>query len=289
MRNLTITRRSTFVGCAASLKVWIEDNELGTMEIGGVKCRMLGKIKNGDTRTFPIDEASRRVYVIADKLSKNYCNEFKTIPAGEEDVILTGRPHWNPLNGNAFQFDGIPEPEVLANRKKNRVKGGIVLAVAVVVGFAIGFILSGGILDPEPEPQDFTYRNMTITLTEDFEKSTISGDVDAAYLSHDVGVNIIHESIAGYPELAGTTPEDYAEILILANDWPASAKPITEDGLTYVTYQDTAEDGDVIRYYIYTYTTEDICCGVQFYVYENNADEYRDDITAWAKSVTFAE
>ena len=47
MMNLTIKRNKSFVGCLAKLKVWIED-EAGELVIGGVPCRLLGDLKNGE-------------------------------------------------------------------------------------------------------------------------------------------------------------------------------------------------------------------------------------------------
>ncbi len=287
MRQLTITRTKTWVGCAAALRVLIEDAEHGSVLINGIKCRLLGKLRNGETQSWEIDGESRRVFVIADRLSKNICNEFKTIPAGEEDVLLTGRPRFSLVTGNAFRFDGVAEPEVLANRKKSKIKGGIVLAIALVVGLTLGFVK--GLLS-EPDEKNFTYRGMTITLTEEFEQnSDVEGDVDVAYWSEYIGVEILHESIAGYPELAGMTPAEYAEILIEANELDPSLAVKSEDGLTWVEFTEKLDDGNTLQNYMYTYVTDDLCCAVFFFTYVENVESFREDITAWAKSVTFAE
>ena len=58
-------------------------------------CRRLGDLKNGEEKTFLVGESAARVFVIADKLSKNYCNEFYPLPEGEEDVVLTGKNCFN--------------------------------------------------------------------------------------------------------------------------------------------------------------------------------------------------
>jgi len=91
MRNLTITRTKSFVGCLGTMKVYIEDVMGGELNINGFPCRKLGKLKNGATVTFEIPDTATRIYVIADRLSISFCNEFYPIPAGtyngvEEDV-----------------------------------------------------------------------------------------------------------------------------------------------------------------------------------------------------------
>ena len=51
MRKLTILRRSTFVACLGRMSVWFEDPVNPTATIDGRPCRLLGKIKNGETVT----------------------------------------------------------------------------------------------------------------------------------------------------------------------------------------------------------------------------------------------
>ena len=146
MRNLTIERRKTFVGCAMKMKVYIEDATSNELVIGGVTCRKLGDVKSGETKTFEVAESSAKVYVIADALSRNYCNEFYQLPEGSEDIALSGKNYFNPFAGNPFRFDNNDNPEVLENRKKGKRMGTIVAICAIVVGFAVGFMIGLGAL-----------------------------------------------------------------------------------------------------------------------------------------------
>lgn len=146
MRNLTIKRTKSFVACLGKMKVYIEDPTSNELFINDVPCRKLGDLKNGEEKTFLIDENEAKVFVIADKLSRNYCNEFFRIPAGYGDVFLSGKNHYNPASGNPFRFDGVTDEEVLKNRKKGTQKGLIVMCVAVVIGFILGFILTAGLI-----------------------------------------------------------------------------------------------------------------------------------------------
>lgn len=141
MRQLTIKREKSFVGCLMKMKVYVEDASAPELEINGVPCRKLGDIKNGEEKTFEIGNNAMKVFVIADKLSKGYCNEFVNIPEGEEDVSLSGRPRFNLLNGNAFRFDGVTDEEVLQNRKEATKKGEPIIIFSVIIGFIVGFAL----------------------------------------------------------------------------------------------------------------------------------------------------
>ena len=123
MRNLTIKRRKTFVGCAVKMKVYIEDPYSNDIIINNVSCRKLGTLKNNEEKTFVIEDNAAKVFVIADKLSKNYCNEFYQLPAGSEDVYLTGKNKLNLASGNPFLFDNNDNEEALKNRKKGTKKG----------------------------------------------------------------------------------------------------------------------------------------------------------------------
>ncbi len=141
MRQLTITRTKCFVACLAKMNVYIED-PAGELEIGGVRCHKLGVLKNGATVTFAISEAPARVFVIADKISRNYCNDFYELPYGETDIYLTGKNEFNPANGNAFRFDNNMSPAAAENRARGTAKGVTVLVVSLIIGFCAGLLLA---------------------------------------------------------------------------------------------------------------------------------------------------
>ena len=122
MRKLIIKRHKSFVACLMKTKVYIEDPVANEIAINDVPCRKLGDLKNGEEKAFLIGDEEARVFVIGDKLSKNYCNDFYQLEAGNEDIVLTGKHKYNPVNGNAFRFDNNNNPEVIANRKKGTKK-----------------------------------------------------------------------------------------------------------------------------------------------------------------------
>lgn len=144
MRILTVIRRKSFVGCLAKVKLYIED-ENGETVINGTKCRLLGKLKNKESVTCEIDNEQRKLFAIYDKMSKGFCNDIYTIPAGEDNVFISGVAHFYPFMGNPFLFDGNPDAEANTNRQKNKKKAALIMVpvmiVAVVAGFLIGFYL----------------------------------------------------------------------------------------------------------------------------------------------------
>ena len=101
MRHLTIKRNKSFVGCFGVFKVYIEDAVFGDTTIDGVSCRKLGDLNNGEEKTFEIGEGAVKVYVIADQMSKNFCNEYYQLPEGQEDVSLPGHATGINADGGA--------------------------------------------------------------------------------------------------------------------------------------------------------------------------------------------
>ena len=149
MRKLTIKRHKRMAACAVKMKVYIEDREHSELVINETPCRKLGTLKNGEEAVFEIDGEARRLYVIGDKLSKNYCNDFYELPAGEEDISLSGGNVANPLAGNAYIFDNNNSEEAALNRKGNKWVGVAVMVLAVVagvIGGIFGYMLVSGMM-----------------------------------------------------------------------------------------------------------------------------------------------
>jgi len=144
MRNLTIRRKKSFIGCLAKVKIYIED-ENGDTVINGAKCRLLGKIKNNEVATYEIGNGSYKLFSIYDKVSKGYCNDCYIIPAGEEDIEVSGVVKFSPFMGNPFLFDGNMNEETFNNREQNKKKAMMIMiplmVTAVVGGFLIGYYL----------------------------------------------------------------------------------------------------------------------------------------------------
>ena len=193
MRYLTIKRKKSFVACLGKMKIYIEDPTSSEMTINNVPCRKIGDLKNGEEKTFQIDEQAAKIFVIADKLSKGYCNEYYQLSEGQDDIFLSGENKFNPAAGNAFRFDNNESEEIAANRKKGTRKGSLILVIAVIVGAIIGFSLSSGLTSNKaPEVKKFSSNGMTITLTDEFVKTNIE-QYTVAYDSKNVAVFALRE------------------------------------------------------------------------------------------------
>lgn len=147
MRKLTITRRKTFVGALGKLKVYIVDNLHNDLDVCGESCRLIGTLKNGETKSFDIDPVEGRVYVLFDKASRNWCNDSRPIPDGDDDVTLTGICKFNPFIGNAYRFDGKADEVSLKNQKMSSRKGCLTMILACLAGMGLGIVLEKIIFD----------------------------------------------------------------------------------------------------------------------------------------------
>ena len=291
MRNLTIKRAKRFVACLVKMKIYIEDPTSNEMFIGNTPCRKLGELKNGEEKTFQVEEQAAKIFVIGDKLSKNYCNEFYQLPAGEEDIVLTGKNVFNIAAGNAFRFDNNESADVLANRKQGKRKGLVVAIVAVAVGAIIGGFAGRGITslllpDPSTKTKTFSSKGISVTLTEAFRETGV-GNYTAVFESKDVAVFALREAFALAEGVEDYTLRQYCELVMEANGM-AGKEIITGDGLMRFEYTYTnPETNDTYRYYSFVYKAEDAFWLVQFTTLDKNASKYAEKIIQWAKTIEF--
>lgn len=282
MRNLTIKRAKSFVASLAKMKVYIEDPS-GDTYIGKYPCRVLGTLKNGEEKTFEITSNEVKVFVIADLLSKDWCNDFYQLAQGDEDVTLTGKNRYNPAFGNGFIFDNNDNEASKANLKKGKRIGWIILACAVAVGFLIGFFGSN---TPAPEAKTFTKENFSITLTDRFTEDTEQKDYFASYYNNTSAVFVVRETVEQYPDLKDYTLEDYAKLVVDVNSIEQQLN--REDDFYYfehVWLDD--ETGTVYHYTTYIFKSEGAFWMVTFAAPNDNYDDLKDSEAEWAESVSF--
>ncbi len=284
MRKLTIKRAKHFVACLSAMKVYIEDSTAKDLTINGVTCRKLGTLKNGEEKTFEIGCEAAKVFVIADKLSKGYCNEYYSLPGGEEDIALTGKNEFNPATGNAFRFDSVTDKDVLANRRKGTSKGIIVLALALVIGFIVGFAISAGsviasLWGSSSKEQTFSSGGMTITLTAAFEEVEYEG-YTACYDSKKVAVFALKEDFSVLDGLEDYTVFEYGQLVLETNEVNLPLKSV--DNLTFFEYTESG-----YTYCAFVFKADDAFWLVQFATPESDAEEYQTKIFKWAKTITF--
>ena len=280
MRHLTIKRQKAFAASLMKVKVYVNDPNICDLTINGLPCRKLGELKNGEEKTFVIGNEQTKIFVIGDTLSKGFCNEFCTIPAGEEDVFLSGRNHANPANGNAFLFDGVDDPEVLKNRKKGKKTGLIILIIAAIVGFAIGFVFAFGNVE---KPQEYKIDDISITLTNKFFEIE-DDNFEAVYGMGDYTVmveKIDFNFVAGGKDLSC---EEIGKLSILGNGYDSETKVEKDGGLVFYKYTATVDKTEY-TYFVYLYKGDDAFWSIQFALPSDKAEENRAKISEWAKSV----
>ena len=283
MRLLKITRRKSFVACLAKMRVWIED-PAGDLTIGGVPCRLLGTLKNGEEGVFEIGEEAARVYVIADKLSRVFCSDFYQIPEGTEQVILEGENRYNPATGNAFRFDGNASEEVVASRKKGMKRGLIVLLCCLIIGFCCGFFVPViRNATNNTKPKTFSGGGMTITLTKAFDKKTLDNAVLCA-ASKNVVFMANSEDLSG-TEYAGISTQDYGDLWI-RNVAKMSDSTTERDGLPTFAYEKTI-DGTPTTYFCVFLKNGNVYWVLQFATATKKLESRRDQFIEWAKTTTF--
>ncbi|MBR5273030.1 MAG: hypothetical protein IKU25_06540 [Clostridia bacterium] len=287
MRNLTIKRNKSFVGCANKVKIYIEDNTSDEIVIGGVPCRKLGELKNGKEATFQIDYAERKVFVIVDKLTKDYCNDYYIVPEGYEDVYVTGQNRLDPVKGNAFLFDVVSDEKVLEARKKGTKKGIIITIICVVIGCLIGLLPTIFSRNMEVESKTFSSNGLTITLTNEFKESEAEG-YDVCLLSKKISLCAFKEGFYDYgDDMSDVSLEEYAQLLIEANDLQLITSVQTVDDLTYFEYDAKEESGITYTYFVVVYKSDNAFWMLSFSTSRNKAQEFRPDMIEWAKSVKF--
>lgn len=294
MRNLTIKREKTVVGCAAKMKVYIEDWDNGDTVISDVSCRMIGVLKNGQEATFQIGDASARIFIIAGNFSKSFCNEFYRIPEGSEDLYLTGRNKFNLFNGNAFRINGNDSEEVTEHRKKSTKRGALVtvlsfvisFTVAFIVGFAVGKAINSAKMNSDTKSTVFSYDGMEITLTESFEKRDIE-PFNVSYVSNNAAVFVLKESFDLLEGFENYTVNEYTDLVVQNNGFDSSYV-YSVDGLPYFAYERETDEG-TFTYYGFTYKGTDAFWLIQFAVPSDKVANYENLITNWAKSVKFAQ
>ena len=289
MRKLTIKRKKSFVASLAKLKVYIED-PAGELDITGIKCRLLGTLANGEEKSFYIEENAAKVFVIADKMSRDYFYDCRNLPDGNEDIYLTGKNAFNPATGNAFRFEGGTDEEVAKRHKESKKGGLIVLITAIVIGLTAGWIIGSGVTYSKKKatPKDFSYEEMTITLTALFKEEEVEGRT--VFTSNDVAVFVLRENfVAGDIDLSGYTVRGYAELARENNPVMAGATYEETDGVPNMVYTYAGDDGKTYVYFTTFYKSSNAFWIVQYFVNESGYESRKPKFIEWAKTVHFAD
>lgn len=288
MRNLVIKREKSFVGCLGKFKVFIVDPNSNDLKINKQPCRKLGILKNGEEAVFQIPDEEVQLYIIGDKMTKSFCNEFVKISAGDSDVYLLGKCKYNPFMGNPFRLEGQVDEATKANRKRGRKVATAFYLTCFIIGLIIGFCIGFFSDKALTEPETFEADGMQITLIQEFVEVPYNGFA-ATYETDDMLVAVTKETKPLSTDLKDITLDEYAELLISSQEEEGivCSDLLTENGLKYFEYQ--IADGDGTYYYRdYVYETQDAFWHITFIC--SNETSWVANITSipeWAQSVTF--
>lgn len=297
MRKLTIKREKSFVGCLGKYKVLAEDNVSGTITIGDSKYSLIGTLKNGEEKSFEIENSACKIAVIAGKMSKDYCCDIYPVDEGDEDVYLSGKAEYDPVRGNPFKFRNNNSAIAVSNRNKGTKIGVIVLIVAVVVGGTIGFLSTAlpaliEAFGSVSQPKDFTVDRLTITLTEDFRESDeykdIEGYEDTVFLKTDYTYCFIDNvKYNGDEEFKAMSLMDYTEYV--SSFSPVEKWPEIEEGDGFLYYEYVyvdEETGDQYYNLVAVYKCDTSFYIVNFETMNENKSSFYDKLMECFESVT---
>lgn len=281
MRVLTITREKKFAACLAKVKVYIEDPNSSEIVINSIPCRKLGTLKNGETKSFEIEDNAVKVFVIGDVISKEYCNDYYQVPEGTEDIALSGKNIVSPTSGNPFVFNNNDSHDIKEYRKKKNRKGLIIFIVALIVGIIIGLLPSLKSITSNKE-KVFTYNDMSITLNRSFREVYYNG-FTVSYENNDTIILMLEEKFSLEPSLQLLSLNDYAQTVISVNEIDAEIEK--NEDLTYFSYSYfSSDDNQTFYYYDFVYKTDDSFWLIQFAGCDENCEE---QFINYAKTINF--
>ncbi len=302
MRTLSITRRKALAGCLGKYKVYIEEPRWGDTVINGIRCRKLGVLKNGETAVFQIENHAQMLFVIADKLSKGYSNDFCRLPEGEEDISLIGKASFNPFTGNAFRFDDVTDYAVLENRRRGARRGATVFIVAFVAAVVLGALIGGVgtvLHNIKMAGRDITVDDLTITLPYDFVYSKQnSTDYAVAFANDDYIVYFAEEPYSLMTDIEGSTAMhmtvlDYTVyrwnyLVREYDDYKNFSGVLPDSGFAYAEFETDNEDSNARSYHLaVTYKTDFGFWHAEFIAPESKREEAREAFLEWARTVRF--
>ncbi|MDR0777820.1 MAG: hypothetical protein LBE48_00050 [Methanomassiliicoccaceae archaeon] len=103
MRKLIVKRKNTFTASHMKVRIFIENVD-GDVELGSVKCKEIGSLKNGETGEYEIPNKHDNIYLVYNKILPNDYYAVHKIPAGKKTIELFTSPTYSPRMGNSFEI-----------------------------------------------------------------------------------------------------------------------------------------------------------------------------------------
>jgi hypothetical protein len=180
--------------------------------------------------------------------------------------------------------DSKREEGVLMEKKKMwiwiGVIGGVLLLASLVLGGYFGYKMVQQMLQPAAEPKTFYADSLQMTLTDQFTEQKIPG-YTAGFTSEQVAVFVLKETFEQVSDKLSV--EEYGQQVIRVNGLNASLQ--TENGVTYFEYDADTQDG-TYHYVATVFKGPNGFWLIQFATRKNSAKMLRDEIFAWAATIT---
>lgn len=107
MRKLIIKRRKSIVASLMKVKIYIVDDKNFERTIWGYPCREVGRVKNNSELVVEIDNNEQRIFADVTLQATDAYADMVIVPAGEEDIVISGKNVYSPFKGNPFIFDKL--------------------------------------------------------------------------------------------------------------------------------------------------------------------------------------
>lgn len=159
--------------------------------------------------------------------------------------------------------------------------------IVLFLSLLLAIQLTGcGIHVYQVKEQEFSYENMHITLTNQFEEQTVP-NMAVAYFSPKAGVLVQH--LAGQTGLKEYTAYLYENLRTLEPvEMLTDGQDVTERG-GYFRYKAAEENGTVSVYSTYTYETAEGLWSIQFVCAESQYERLSENIAKWEATIRFDE
>ncbi len=287
MKDVTITRNDINDGKLYVAKIYVEDSVSGELEIGGVMCRRLGYLKNGETATFSVDYAEQKLFTVFSEMSKVDEYNYITLPYGFEDINLTA----NYKDGLLLFENQENHPigakgkggfwKAFGQRALGRIIGIVIVAAVVAI---IANVKEAGWFAKD---RDITVGDFSITLTHDFEEGELFDDWYAFIESDFAQVYAYRQPfiIEDY-DISEVTVEDYGALLESLDYFGEKySKHTTPDGIIYYEYIYVADNGEECADYLFVIKGSDAFWEVEFLCLDEKGDKLEERFIEWAESV----
>ncbi len=285
MRNITIKREEINDGSFYTANIYIEDILCGDTEIGGVRCRCLGQLKNGEEATFSVECAEQKLFAVLAEVRNIEQYNCIILPFGYDNIYLTAKYSKGNLIFNGMQNNPVaPKKGGFWKALGENLLGRIIAVVVIAVVFGlIASVKESGIFAKD---KDFTVGDFSITLTNDFEQEPF--DEWYAYFFSDyaeVYANRFPLVDSDY-DISDWTVEDYMAIVEYSGYMGESYTKHAANGISYYEFDFYSDQNQNCANYLFVFKGSDAFWEVEFLCLDEKGDKFEDRFIEWAQSVS---